>query len=393
MLSALSENGGLIANLTAFSELTTTFPLPSSPMLLTAPPRKILLVCTQRIGDVLLSTPLARSLKAAWPAAQVDYLVLPGTQGILEGNPDIGEVLSFPQRVNLPQKLAQIRQIWRRYDLSVAAIPSDRARLFAWAAAPKTVGFTTADEASWLKRHWLDLAVPFDNLDTHTVSMGLRLAEAIGIPALSQVRTPALAPARWQKRRQELGLTGIGNYAVIHPNPKFRYKMWESDKWVAFVSWLRQQGLEVLLTGSGDPAEAAYVEEIAARVPEGCRCLAGQLSLAETAELLRPARLFVGPDTAVTHLAAATGIPTLALFGPSNPVKWGPWPADYAARQSPWSTVGSKRCGNVWLIQGGGDCVPCLLEGCDRHLDSASRCLQEISVDRVALCAAEALSC
>lgn len=358
---------------------------------LPAPPRKVLLVCTQRIGDVLLATPLARSLKSAWPEALIDFLVLPGTQGILEGNPDVNAVLAFPQRANWREKLKQIGRIWRHYDLALAAIPSDRARIFAWAAAPRAVGFTTADEASWLKRHLLDIAIPFDNRDTHTVAMGLRLAERLGIPATGQVQVPRTGAEHWRNCAERLGIASLDNYAVLHPNPKFRYKMWDSAKWGELIAWLRGQGLDVMLTGSGDPEEAAYVQEIANSRPTGCHCLAGRLSLAETAELLQRARIYVGPDTAVTHLAAASGIPTIALFGPSNPVKWGPWPCDHAGPQSPWPFVGSGREGNVWLIQGTGDCVPCLLEGCDRHLDSSSRCLQEIGVDRVIAAASEML--
>ena len=368
------------------------FSLQPSPIFLAAPPKRILLVCTQRIGDVLLATPLARSLKSAWPAARLDFLVLPGTQGVLEGNPDISEVLAFPQRASWPEKLAQLAKIWRRYDLALAAIPSDRARIFAWAAAAKTVGFTTNDEASWLKRHLLNISVPFDNLNTHTVSMGLQLAEALGIPAISQVQPPRVSAEQWNRRLAQLNLQGVSHYAVIHPYPKYRYKMWDSDKWVCLISWLRQQNIEVILTGSADPEENAYVQKIAGEVREGCRNLVGQLSLAETAELLHLARLFVGPDTAVTHLAASSGIPTIALFGPSNPVKWGPWPADWSAKSSPWPTVGSGQRGNVTLIQGQGDCVPCLLEGCDRHLDSASRCLQDIEVSQVILTASTLLN-
>lgn len=362
---------------------TLTTPLHRPPISFPVPPKRVLVVCTQRIGDVLLATPLARSVKAAWPDTQLDFLVLPGTQGVLEGNPDVHQVLAFPQRASLPEKLAQLGKIWRRYDLAFAAIPSDRARIFAWAAARNAVGFTTAEEASWLKRHLLKIAVPFDNLQTHTVTMGLRLVEALGLPTIGQVQTPRVPAENWHQRLEQLGLTGITNYVVIHPNPKFRYKMWDSNKWITLICWLRQQGIEVLLTGSGDPGEAAYVRDIAGKVPEGCRCLTGLLSLAETAELLKGARIFVGPDTAVTHLAAATGIPTIALFGPSNPVKWGPWPKDWPASKSPWPFVGSKQQGNVQLLQGPGDCVPCLFEGCDRHLDSDSRCLKGISVEQV----------
>lgn len=355
------------------------------------PPRRILLVCTQRIGDVVLATPLAHSIKAAWPEAQIDFLVLPGTQGALEGNPEIRNVLAFPQRVSWRGKLAQLFQIWRRYDLSIACIPTDRARLYAWAAAARSIGFVTAGEIAWAKRHFLDVSLPFDALDTHTVSSVLELATCLGIPALAEVQPPRLGEAAASALIARLGLTGA-NYAVIHPSPKFRYKMWEIPHWATLIAWLRQQGLEVLLTGSADTAEAAYVADIAGRVAAGCRNLSGQLSLAETSELLRGAKVFIGPDTAVTHIAAATGIPTIALFGPSNPVKWGPWPASLKQPQNPWLFRGSQHKGNVWLIQGTGDCVPCLFEGCDRHLDSVSKCLQGIGVERVIDAVREALA-
>jgi heptosyltransferase-3 len=83
-------------------------------------------------------------------------------------------------------------------------------------------------------------------------------------------------------------------------------------------------------------------------------------------------------------MAAAVGVPSVVLFGPSNPVKWGPWPKDFiSTTDSPWRKHGSQRQGNVFLLQGQGDCVPCLGEGCDRHIHSLSECLQQLSVNRV----------
>ena len=69
-------------------------------------PRRILLVCTQRIGDVLLATPLARSLKRAWPDAALDMLVFRGSEGALENNPDIAHVLTQAPRAGLREKIA-----------------------------------------------------------------------------------------------------------------------------------------------------------------------------------------------------------------------------------------------------------------------------------------------
>jgi len=82
-------------------------------------------------------------------------------------------------------------------------------------------------------------------------------------------------------------------------------------------------------------------------------------------------------------LAAAVGTPTVALFGPSNPVKWGPWPKGYAKDKEPYQMVGTQQVGNVVVLQGTGECVPCMEEGCDRHINSMSRCLQELPSQHV----------
>jgi heptosyltransferase-3 len=111
--------------------------------------------------------------------------------------------------------------------------------------------------------------------------------------------------------------------------------------------------------------------------------LAGTLSFSQLALLLQQAALYVGPDTVTTHLAAAVGAPTVALFGPSNPVKWGPWPKGSNADPSPYGFRGTQIVGNVALVQGAGHCVPCLLEGCARHEASESVCLQMLSAGTV----------
>ena len=73
----------------------------------------------------------------------------------------------------------------------------------------------------------------------------------------------------------------------------------------------------------------------------------------------------------------------MALFGPTNCVKWGPWPRGHAPDANPWRRCGSQRSGNVVLVQGTGACVPCHLEGCHRHIDSYSDCLQQLPAARV----------
>jgi heptosyltransferase-3 len=116
----------------------------------------------------------------------------------------------------------------------------------------------------------------------------------------------------------------------------------------------------------------------------------GSLSWTQLAGLLAKASLYVGPDTSVTHLAAATGCPTVALYGPTDPRRWGPWPA--GGLETMWSATGPlQRRGNVWLLQHAFPCTPCQLEGCERHLDSYSACLDALHPERVIAAAEQAL--
>ena len=111
--------------------------------------------------------------------------------------------------------------------------------------------------------------------------------------------------------------------------------------------------------------------------------LSGKLTLAEAGCLLARATVFLGPDTALTHMAAALGVPTVALYGPTDPVKWGPWPGDHASSTNPWGRLGSQVKGRVCLIQGNAPCAPCLKEGCERRVESYSDCLQQLPAARV----------
>ena len=352
-----------------------------------APPRRILLTCTQRLGDVLLATPLLRSLKRAWPQAQVDMLVFADTVAVLEGNADVATAITVPRRAAWPERLRELRGLWRRYDLALSPLPTDRARLYCFAASPYRLGLLRQEAKDRAKGLLLNAWRYFDDVDTHSVAMGLALADLLGITAISEVVPPSIPPVQRQALLARLALVDR-RYAVLHCHPKFRYKMWTSEAWLALAAWCRAQGLAPVFTGGAEAAERAYVGAIA-RGAAGLDC-SGTLSLAQTAELITAAALYVGPDTVATHIAAASGTPTVALFGPSNPVKWGPWPQGWTGGTSPWKMRASGRQGNVFLLQGEDPrgCVPCLREGCERHVDSYSACLDNLTAGRViAACA------
>lgn len=351
-------------------------------------PRSVLLIVTRRIGDVLLATPLIRSCRRAWPHARIEALVFRGTEGVLEANPDLDRILTIDPRPKRSAHLAFALRLWRRYDLALSLLPSDRPTLYAWLAGVRRFGLLdTAPSQRW-KRRLLHGSAAFDNEGTHTVLMHLALARLLGIEPVGEIVLGWGTTTR--QRIDTLTDTSPDPIVVLHPCPQFNYKMWPKNNWVALGEWLRARRFRIFLTGGPRREERSYVADIATALDSPC--LAGMLSLSETACLIARARLYVGPDTAVTHMAAALGVPTIALFGPSDPVKWGPWPAGYREQRNPWQRRGSQRRLNVTLLQGPGECVPCRLEGCERHIGSFSDCLRALSVDTVTEAVARALT-
>lgn len=343
-------------------------------------PKKILVVVTRRIGDVLLTTPLIRSLKRAWPQAQIDVLVFAGTQGILANNPDIDQIITVAQRPTLKQHLHLLKRLWRRYDVALSTMSSDRPTLYARIAGKHCVGEVDAGSKHQWKRSLLSQWVETDNVNTHTVLMHLRLADLLGVPRCHEV-VATWGPGDEAAVRNELPFDPDAQaYAVLHLQPMYVYKAWRREAWVDLAEWMNKQGLRIVLTGGGGAEEVANVRELQGMLRADTVNVAGKFSFSTVAYLLSKARAYVGPDTVVTHLAAAVGTPTVALFGPTNPVKWGPWPDGYNTDSNPYEMRGTQRVNNVVLLQGTGDCVPCWEEGCDRRITSLSRCLQDLPV-------------
>ena len=99
--------------------------------------------------------------------------------------------------------------------------------------------------------------------------------------------------------------------------------------------------------------------------------------------LLRGAVLYIGPDTSITHLAAACGTPVIAIYGLIDPRLWGPWPQAHPAVQPYLERALRQQHATITLLQGELPCVPCNRQGCERHNDSRSDCLETLLPQRV----------
>ena len=340
---------------------------------------RILVVVLRRIGDVLLTTPLIRSLRRSWPQSTIEALVFAGTTGIVDGNPDIDRVIAMPARPNSAETARLIAKLFKRYDLAISTQSGDRPTMFALLAGRAHAGLTANGPApgSAIKRLLLHRSVPA--ADTiHRVEQVLQLADALGIARVPELVCPA--------ESEPAPAVPDANYAVIHAAPMFDYKQWTHEGWRAIANGLKERGLTVVATCGPGEAERAALSEL-------WRGLAAvtQLPWPQVTSLLARARLYVGPDTSVTHLAAASGCPTVALFGPTDPRIWGPWPAGGLA--APWAASGTiQNRGNVWLVQNPLPCLPCQLEGCERHIESRSACLDRLAPIQVLAAVDQALA-
>jgi heptosyltransferase-3 len=337
---------------------------------------RILVVALRRLGDVLLTTPLIRSLRRAYPDATIEALVFADTAGILDRNPDLDRVIAIPARPTFRQSAACAVRLLKRYHLAISTQSGDRPTAFALLAGRTHIGPTWPGNR--IKRWLLGRSVPAGG-GVHRVEEMLRIADTLGIARAAEVVAPAgaLAPEHMVAEP----------YAVIHASPMFRYKQWTEEGWRALARALATRGLTVAATGG--PADGPYLDALWRDMP-AVRRLDCRLSWPQIAALLSRARVYIGPDTSVTHLAAASGCPTIALFGPTDPRLWGPWPAQ--GLDKPWAASGTiQRRRNVWLVQNPLPCLPCQQEGCDRHLHSRAQCLDELTPQQVLIAVDQAL--
>ena len=242
-------------------------------------PRRVLVVVTRRIGDVLLATPVIRSLKAAWPDVEVDVLVFSSTAGVLAGNADICQIRAIPERPGLMQHFVFIAKLFKRYDLALSLVPGDRPTLYAFLAARRKIGLLLDTPKERWKQRFLDQWVAYDTAEKHTVLTYLSLLGLINVTPRADV------VAGWRDADQQqadalLGPLQNQRYVVLHLYPKFNYKLWSDDGWRELSRWITAQNLQIVLTGSNDSDELAYInrfaQQMSAHIPAPLN-LAGKL--------------------------------------------------------------------------------------------------------------------
>lgn len=344
-----------------------------------AAPKRILIVAVPGFGDVLLCTPLIRAVRTAWPEAELHVLVRGKVSGVLEGNPDVDEIIEAVNRAGVRDTLAMLGPRFRKYDLTLSNSASDRMAFYCLVMGRRRISIMPYQRGGIPWKEWLCHGhVEVDEENWHIVSRTNELGRLAGIETTQQVVNPR-SPGSYEAIAKHLGHNWHKTrFAVIHPAASLPGKHWHARGWHAVIDNLLAGGLRVIVTGGPGEAEWQYVIDELGLGQAPVTPLIGKLRLGDITELLESCTLYIGVDTLVSHIAASANAPTIALFGPTSHVKWGPWPFGHAAAITPYNGNESQRIGNVYLVRDARGSLAELgeaevLKGIESMLGSAAR--------------------
>lgn len=331
---------------------------------------RTLVVAPQWIGDAVMAEPLLAALAARGETLTV--AALPWVAPVFHAMPQVAEILPLPfahGRLDLGERWRLGRSLRGRFDRALVLPNSWKAALLPWfAGIAERVGYAGEARAGVLTSR-----LPNPRGRPPMVAHYLALAGA-GAPADAEPRL-AVDPATAEAVLEPLALEP-GGYWAIAPGAEYGpSKRWPPDHVAALASRLAaRDGRPALLLGS--PSERALCEAIARQTLGGtCTVLAGRTPLADAIALVSRARGFVSNDSGLMHVAAALGVPQVAVFGSTSPLHTPPR---------------SDRARVLWLKRELGlDCMPCFERTCryGHHL-----CMTAVAPERVEAALVDAVS-
>lgn len=284
-------------------------------------PRKILIIKPSSFGDVLHGLPVLHALSIRYPEAEIHWVVARGFDGILQNHPLIRKLWiidkdSWKKPTNVFSTYSELKLLSRglrseKFDLVIDLQGLFRSALIGILSGTKErIGFESAREGAKFTYKYRVRT----ETELHAVDKNLRLAEMLGCKAAEPVfPLPPLGDV-------PAVVKGMGRYAVIAPSAGTLVKRWPAAYFGKLASLLP---VPSVIVGAG--GDAMLAEEVASLSNARSVSLAGRTSLTELAAIIRDAEFFVSPDSGPMHLAAALNVPVFAIFGPTSPLRTGPY--------------------------------------------------------------------
>lgn len=297
---------------------------------------RLLLIRPDHLGDVLLTTPAIRALRAARPYMEIHALVGPWSADVLSNYPELDFVLTLP----FPGFSREPKSDWRSpYEMAIRSAAQLRrigygsavilrpdhwwgALVAKLAGIPLRIGYDLPDVAPLLTQK-----LPHEH--RHVVTQSLRLVEH-----WTGEVSPDDAPytfavidsdrAYIRSYLAEWDIMPEQPIIAIHPGSGTWVKHWDEQKWASVADILSGQ-LDAIVVFTGGDHEMALVQRIVEMMRERACVMVGDTRVGQLAALFERAKVVLGPDSGPLHLAVAVGAPTVTLFGPADPAEFGPW--------------------------------------------------------------------
>jgi lipopolysaccharide heptosyltransferase II len=289
---------------------------------------KILILKPSSLGDVIQALPVLRLIKCHLPASEIFWWIDSSLAPLIENDPDLAGIVRFERKRwasprHWPEMFRSIHWIRaQNFDWVIDLQCLARSGAFAWLANGKfLIGLDEVREGA---RGFYDLAVRRASFHTHAVDWYLAVLPPLGVPVHKNFqwlpKRPEIAAAiksKWQ--------TGKARWIAIQPGARWPNKRWPVQNFAELVRLLAGNFPDTHFAILGNDDDKPLGEVISRAEPARCLNLCGRISLPEMVEWLRLSKLMITNDTGPMHVAAALGTPLVALFGPTEPRRTGPY--------------------------------------------------------------------
>ncbi len=296
--------------------------------------KRVLFIRTDRLGETLLNIPAVQSIKQAYPEVRVTWMVNPQLVGLLEDLPGVDAVVAEPFTDKLWWQAAWFFGCRWRLEKVDAVIVSNAKKLYHLASFLGGVPIRAGYDRKWgfLLTHRIADQKMIGT--RHEVECHFDLLKPLGISA--DVPADLALPVKPQtheavlKRLEEKGIALSKPLVAVHPWTSNAAKQWALERFRGLIDRIIEGGSrEVAVIGGPEHAS----ESSAFKRLSGVHDLTGFFSLPELAAFLQRARVVISNDSGPAHVAAAVGVPVIALFGTQDaatgPARWGPWGAKH----------------------------------------------------------------
>ncbi len=305
---------------------------------------RILVIRPSALGDVCRTVPVLASLRAAFPNAQIDWMVQDSFADAVACHPALSNVISFPRKGfsdwwrnihTLTALRAWLRDLKaQRYDVVYDCQGLFRSAFFAlMSGAPRRIGFADARELGFLGcnvRRRVDPAL-------HTVERMLALLPPEGVTPQRDMRlyTAQSHETWWQTHTHALGWDSAAPYVILAPTSRWPSKRWPQSRFIELIGLLQQRNLTRIAV-VGSPGEASQCADLI-RLCDGAHVinLIGATSVGQLMTVVRNSRLVIANDSAVLHMAVGFSRPYVGLYGPTDVARVGPYVPPPPQRAAP----------------------------------------------------------